>query len=378
MFTTAPGPTPKGSALEVKTSLARLPRLGPSTPLFARRSDGGLPWGLSDNAIDDSLATPQTVAAALHAAGADLVRLSLNWPSVERVPTAQDWSAYDPVYKAFSAQGIRIIWLLQFTPNWAVAPEALPFCQGAYCSYAEPTAEHLKDLGDFAARVALRYPLSGAIEYRNEPNVLGGDGQPKASPDAYVAGLRAVYQSVKKAGSRVRILGGALADNESWLDYLDRLLSDGAARWMDGLSFHPYTHGDDPTAFRKVFSDLAGVLDRNRASRLRIIPDEFGVSTTPTSDSGVVFDEAGQSEWLLAEYRSLDNPSNGWPLADRIDAALFFTTVEKPPASGVVGYGWLRPVAGRLVPKPVFCAFRREVGHIAAPFTGRAPIAACP
>src|SRR5206468_927056 len=84
-------------------------------------------------------------------------------------------------------------------------------------------------LGAFAARVALRYPLSGAIEYRNEPNVLGAGGQPKASPAAYVAGLRAVYQSVKKAGSRIRILGGSLADGPNWLDYLDSMLSEVAA-----------------------------------------------------------------------------------------------------------------------------------------------------
>jgi hypothetical protein len=355
-------------------------------PLYPR-TEGRPPFGMSDNSWQEyssgsaHLLTGAQVGEVIRSMNGTLVREPAYWPVIERKQGTDDWTESDALYRGLIRHGVRPVWIIAYTPRWAVSlGETLRCFPGSETCQGEPAPAFYGALGAFAGRLAERYPLSAAIEFRNEPNEPTNPSRIPA-PE-YTAELHAVFAGVKAANGAMRVLGGALSNSPGGdlPAYLSQILDSGGAGFMDGLSFHPYASGASADAMATTFGQVRDALAARKLLGMRLVPDELGAATAPTRDNGQIFTEAGQRDRLLYQWQLLDGARDGLPLQANVDAVLFYTTIEPAAATQLFGYGWLsRPSdGGRVTPKLVFCTFRREAGHVAGHFDGSSLIAACP
>ncbi|MBM3496392.1 MAG: hypothetical protein FJX72_19035, partial [Armatimonadetes bacterium] len=158
------------------------------------------------------------------------------------------------------AQGMRTLAILGFPPAWASSrPDAPRFWVHepdlkAWSAYVEAVTRQYRD------RIS-------CWEIWNEPN-SAEFWEPAPDPARYLTVLKVAYAAAKRGNPRCKVvmpgLGGLPADgraNRNRLlplapdrDYMDRLLSLGAARYCDAISVHPYPSGTPEE------TDLAGDL----------------------------------------------------------------------------------------------------------------------
>jgi len=183
------------------------------------------------------------VAHQLHA---KLVRLELPWalvqPSAPDRMEAQPLNYVDRLAAAATADGIRLIMLVENTPCWASSAPALLLGRcvaGSGAASAWPP----KDPATYAAFVAFlaqRYgPALAALEIWNEPDQSNEQyfaGPEK--PQRYAAVLRAAYTAIKRANPSVTVLGGSLVGSNGV--FLRALYAAGIKGYYDGLSVHFY------------------------------------------------------------------------------------------------------------------------------------------
>ena len=111
--------------------------------------------------------------------GAEVVRQALEWDNVEPSPGQYMWYWYDRLYYRMITSGVRPLWYLATPPCWAQQQTQ----HGGSCSAAgTPAWEYHDDLGNLAAEVAKRYPLSVGIQVWNEPNYSAYWGSLPRSP----------------------------------------------------------------------------------------------------------------------------------------------------------------------------------------------------
>ena len=234
-----------------------------------------------------------------------------------------------------------------------------------YC-FAPPDRSYDAELRAFAEQAAIRYPSAAAIEAWNEPNLdffwnSPLPGGPGPDPVRYTEVLRTIFEGVKSGNPDTVVLGGALSNAEyrgatpSWRlgDFLSAMYDNGARRWMDGLSFHPYPWGPRsgvPDLFHKTLDTVRATVAARDPGR-RLWPDEMGAGISVADGD---FTEAEQSAELLKHYRELDD-------APDVDAVVFHALIDDNH------WGWLKPRndAGHVYPRPVFCAFVERFGALA-------------
>ncbi len=345
-----------------RVALKPLPAPKPGMPLFGRPG-GQIPFGLNTSAIeinhDDRThrrgASPEAIAIIHQQLGATLARVNLFWPTIEPAPHRYTWRYYDRVYSSLVKRGVRPIWTLVKTPRFYVGPLQRLRCTGDYCD-AEPSAANRAELAAVSRRVADRYPLSAAIELRNEPNNPAGYGRgPKVTADEYTAELQQVFRGTRRAGTSVRVLGGALGDKDRRA-YLEQMLRDGAAQAMDGLSFHPYDETSDFSYFHTWFDAVDQAMKATGTTGVRLVATETGVTT----DGGRVSD-AWKAARIVQIYEAVDGRDPSLPRVGDLDAILFYTAVN--PVDSSHGYGWFvgrqESSDGNLQPKAVVCEFHK-------------------
>jgi hypothetical protein len=384
----APALDPDG-ALHVDTPMQPLPAPAAGQPLFDRVG-GHLQLGLTERAYDGSpsgfgqAATADQEVAFVRGIGGTLLRVPVSWAQAEPDPPvagAHDYSwPRDDLYRSLVSQGVRPILTLLAAPRWALTSSV--GCTQV-CNQP-PGAAHAADFAAFAGAVARRYPLAAAIEIWNEPNNHHGSVQ-GPRPDEYAALLAQAHDAIKAQRPAMRVLGGSLgaygasplqlttATDMRLGDYLQAMLAGGAAAHMDGLSFHPYPHSVEPNpdnTFYDVFSVVHDVLAANGDGAERLVPSEFGMSTTEAS-------QTERSAVLRARWHDLNDPSpdaaHPVPGAGRVDAAVFHTDVI---AINYDHYGWLSVVSNRssFHPYPVWCDFARMLaGRQSCPATIQPP-----
>jgi hypothetical protein len=350
-------------SLQVSSQLTPLPGWTPGQPLFARRSDGHLPVGLTERARDDGKASPSQEAGIVAGMGGTMMRVPLNWAHAQPTPSTQyDWASYDDMYSALVARGIRPIFPVQAAPTWAVTGCGTAVTE---CDQPPSTASAQQAYAQLVGAVARRYPLAAAIEIWNEPNNSSGA---QLGPDAavYTQLLVQSYDAIKAARPAMRVLGGALGNygadqgqpsttsSVRLDDFLAAMESNGAASHMDGLSFHPYpeyaTENPDNNFYR-AFSKLSAVLDATGDAGRRLVPDEIGFL------SNSITAESTQSSILQSRYRDLDVPATSMvPKASQVDAVIFHTDVNN---INFDKFGWVELLSAGLGYRPhaVWCAF---------------------
>jgi len=371
----------------VTSSLSALPAPAPGQPLFATRSDGRMPAGLDVvgpfNAAPSGIANDK-LAIAVQSDGMDLARIAAQWYEIEPTRDQYHFARLDALYVALVNRGIRPVIQLLTSPSWAIGYSSKVLgietkdngCSGTWC-VQPPSPGNYDRWGRFAAQIAKRYRLAAAIEVWNEPNLWGFWHAYNTDPGAYTALLGAAYAAIKGPATgnpSMRVLGGALNNATGWTnadkawectrganalqqldcgasnkwnipigDYLDMMLTDGAASKMDGLSFHAYPADASLTYFSGAntagswytgaYPTVKKALASHGVPGMRLVDSEVGI---PTAGVGTLSQATGTTRVYDDMQRGVATP-NGTATTD---AALFFAAFD---ATGT--WNWLTTTA---------------------------------
>lgn len=356
-------------------------RTDPAAPLYTR-DDGHVRTGLTDGGAGEDTAGAERGAAVVRGMGGKFVRVLLHWPVVQPQSTKFVWSRPDAVYKAYIKKGIRPVFQIHGTPKWAVGLLERFRCDGNYC-YAEPEQYRAAQLvRTLAFELARRYPLLGAIEYRNEPSI--GNGPRPAIPAArYAIGLNAVWQGVRSVDSGIPVWGGAMATTPGWGDYLRTVLTNAQ---VDAVSVHPYDWSPDFHHLEQHFQVLDQVLAAVGRPTMRVVVSEVGAAMSAGHHGSVTFPDVSteretsfERNWRYFQALSpgMDGPKPAAASASRVDALLYHTAVPDPQGGGDFGWTAYRAVGTKLPPRQKWCLWRTVVAGMSR-FAGDDHIAACP
>jgi len=242
---------------------------------------------LSSGALD-------TAGTAVHDAGARFIHFGIEWrslagtaPAEKKLPAAYNWASYDHIVDTAASQGYSIIVTLGGNPCWAA-------------DYNRGPINHapVSDFVDYVDAVVNRYKAN--VHYwaiYNEPDVVGFTRAP-GSPDCrgdyeaaafgdhpadyfeqyyfdaygvnvpgYVSTLQAAYQEIKLIDANAYVLLGGLAgDNFSVFnpDFLDQILTLGAANYFDVMNYHYYPDYD---SYWQGLTGLPGFLGKAKTIR---------------------------------------------------------------------------------------------------------------
>ncbi|MDQ1494472.1 MAG: polysaccharide biosynthesis protein PslG, partial [Actinomycetota bacterium] len=316
-------------------------------------------FGFNDNAVGFGQTTAATDASLAAQIGANTSRVTLDWRYAE--PTQGTWklSSYDAIYTQDLAKGIRPVFILLFSPQWAFADPTVCSDTVQSCRYP-PGPTHLDAWRDAVTKLVTRYPQMAALEVWNEPN-LASFWKGGLDPAYYTTLLGEAYNAAHAAGSSVPILGGALSnytDPDSatamnYRSYLKGMYTAGAKGKMDGLSLHPYPDDIDLWRIFKTLTEVRDIRDANGDSTPLWLT-EAGV-TTSAPGSNYTFNENDQALMLRKIYSELTAMKDvrATILHTLIDPSVFATT------SAEYGYGTMHV---DLSPKPAFCALAAARG----------------
>jgi hypothetical protein len=304
----------------------------------------------------------------LGASGSDTLREGIGWdvlqPSPGGAPGTWNWAAFDVVYARALAIGVRPVWTFTSAPCWAAASP----CQGSGPNAV--AGSRVDDYAQAAAQIALRYPLSAAIEIGFEPNSAKFWGAP-ADPETFSRLVGAASAAIHATGTGVSVYSGGVApgrvagDKMEMSEFLSRALAAGGIEAADAIGFHavadvPFKPGDNPTK---------GYLGRMRINVQSLDAELADANVTqPIAITLLGFSTAGpdphtesqQAEALVSSYEVLRR------IAD-IPIVIVSRLLDNGDGSKVQGFGVLRSngakklaycelAAARGVPKPGGCS----------------------
>lgn len=144
--------------------------------------------------------------------------------------------------------------------------------QTAFARYAEFIAKHFKGKVFY-------------YEVWNEWNTgFGAKNVPhnfKASPKSYVSLLAKTFTALKKVDPSIKVVGGAIAGWDS--SWLEELMKNNAANFMDAISVHPYNYNagirGTPENLIKWLDEFHGVLSKYTTTPLPVYITEIGWPT---------------------------------------------------------------------------------------------------
>ena len=129
------------------------------------------------------------------------IRQHFSWAEIEQQRGDYQWTTYDRLVDAALKRGLKIVAVVDTSPSWA---------RESHLVSAPP--DNMDDYGAFVAAFVAHYSgRIGYVQVWDEPNVAPHWGERWASPDEYVAMLKATYARAKIANPDVQILAGGLA-----------------------------------------------------------------------------------------------------------------------------------------------------------------------
>ncbi|HSX01967.1 MAG TPA: family 1 glycosylhydrolase [Candidatus Saccharimonadia bacterium] len=238
--------------------------------------------------------------------GATWIRIDVSWPAIQPDgPGSYSWDAYDHVVHEATAQHLKILAVLAYTPAWAQTPQCA--AQAGSASSAQKCAPRsAQEFGHFAAMVSARYRHQAVRgwEIWNEPNLTAywksvqRNSQIAVDPQAYAQIANAAAQQIRQHDPDSVIVTGGLAPlfephHATGLrqsDYLAQLLPHLNRDLFDGVSIHPYSWPVLPSraavynAFYTVDHgrpryNLRTIMQRAGWGSKQIWGTEFGAST---------------------------------------------------------------------------------------------------
>lgn len=224
-----------------------------------------------------------TELAAMKDAGTSWVRFDIDWSAIESTKGKQNWEVTDQVVERARAQGLKILGVVAYTPEWARVP-------GAANTHGYPA--DIDAFAQFAQQAAQRYSSSiSSWEIWNEPNIAAFF-LPKPNVKVYAAMLKAASARIKEVQPSAQIVSGGLSpatDNGtdiSPVTYLNGLYAAGAKSAFDVFGIHPYSWPDLPSdpasqswnTFYRVRL-MRDSMVRNGDSEKKVWATEFGAPT---------------------------------------------------------------------------------------------------
>jgi hypothetical protein len=178
-------------------------------------------------------------------AGARFVRTDFTMSSVQPASSQSfNWGQLDTKVAAASAQGLQVLGILDYSPQWNAHPGCIA---GSHteCAPADPTA-----FASFAAAAAAHFPQVTHWEIWNEPNLIRF-WSPSPNSTDYVITLNAAYAAIKAVAPHDVVVAGALSRARDIpgiqiapTTFVTSMYANGAQ--FDILSLHPYTYPFSP------------------------------------------------------------------------------------------------------------------------------------
>ena len=244
----------------------------------------GLRVGIQDDAwLQFGPGTLEERVGRLDALGADLVRVTLEWRTIEATRGTYDWERADALLQALRQAGLTPLVSIWGTPGWANGGRAAnvpPSSAAAFATFARAAAE--------------RFPWVRRWIVWNEPNQRRWLSPP--SPIVYVTRLlNPAATAIKAVIPRASIAGGATAPRggpggTSPVDFIRGMGRAGAR--LDAYAHHPHplspaetpTSGGCARCTTISLATLDRLVQETRnafGSRVRIWLTELGFQTNP-------------------------------------------------------------------------------------------------
>jgi len=234
-----------GAVAALVLSTACHPQASAPAPTDTTLPDGPVVTGVTTHFAQG---WPPRLLPRAKALGAVMIRDSVHWPAVERVPGTY---AFAPANSAHvdraCAAGLKV--LLGLEPR-------NPLYDGGQTAW---TSAGQAAFARYARALADRWPgCVTALEIGNEVNGKGGMIGPAAQNrvEYHVALLRAVNLAVKPGHPSLTLLGGT--SNAIPTGFLIRLFRAGALDFVDAVAVHPYR--DQPEGVERELARLTGAM----------------------------------------------------------------------------------------------------------------------
>lgn len=365
--------------------LVPLPAFVRGQPLYPR-VNGKLPYGLNGANGD---VTPQQAVQFERGFGGTVHRIAVSWAGIEYSPGQFWWDGMDQVYREFVRGGVRPLMVVLTTPGEYVDDRyrSTAVCGGTLLRKGRgceepPLPGHVWRLGEFARRMAVRYPLAAGIEIWNEPNLTRHWKGTYPNPQRYAAMTAAVWDAVKRpatangTGGRptMRVLAGSLngqpvSNNQGLADwvFLTGMLDQGIAGKMDGIAVHPYPYNTAYDGMIGAMTRYENVLSGYPATNgLRYAVTETGFTTGAHEASSTPFTREAQATALADVYSRFNAPDGSVPGAHRTDLVIIHSTADQ---TATASFGLLdaKRSDNRYPAKPAWCKFRHDIGKVTSP-----------
>jgi hypothetical protein len=226
--------------------------------------------------------------AQLDRLGIDVVRVTLDWDTIEPAAGRYDWRWPDRLLKTLRAHGLAALVTLWGTPGWAnggTGPNRVP--------------QSGSDFAEFARTAAARYRFVSLWAIWNEPN------QPRwlnpVSPAAYVTRLlNPAYRAIKAVNPAAKVAGGVTSPRAnrggmSPIDFIRGMRRAGAR--LDAYAHNPYPASPSETpsvgGCKNCRTITMATLERLERELFRDFPrariwlTEYGYQTDPPDPFGV-------------------------------------------------------------------------------------------
>ena len=311
-------------------------------------------FGFNDNSVRDGQLSASRDAELAAGAGAEVLRVAVEWRGLEERRDVYDWELFDGIYRALRARGMRPLWIPVFAPSWA-------WDRGVRCSGNCPYPPRRSELGEWEELLELlarRYPESVGIELWNEPN-LAAFWRPRPDAARYTELLRRGYRAIKKVRPELPVVLGGLSNRprsgrggDSLSEFLEAVYRHGGRGHMDAIAIHPYLRDRIRPATERTIEQVLAIRRRHDDEGTPLWVTEFGASTT-----GQVLRE----RW--SEEEQATALVDGYDFLSQVPGVEMFLvhTLLDPPldrSSREAGFGLVRP-DGSL--RPAYCAFARRL-----------------
>jgi large repetitive protein len=285
--------------------------------------------------------------ALLKDAGVDTIRIQMPWAGIEPEDDTFDWDAVDRMVDSAIANDIKVLGVLNTTPDWAAVPD-----QAQYAGHPVDPDEYAQ----FVSVVADRYKGRVAdYEIWNEPN-YNVFWAPTPDAAQYTELLKVAYTAIKAADPDAVVIAASVAAAAETpggpvinpVTYLSQMYAAGAGGYFDAIAYHPYLYSVSFSAGEghagvpiTQAEQLHALMVANGDGNKKIWATEYG---QPSSE----FSEANQAAYIgdfLRTWRTLEYAGPAfvhtladYPSRDPIQASfgLFHQDWTPKPALAVV------------------------------------------
>lgn len=324
------------------------------------------PYGVNADLTQYPAVQRDALLDRLQRDGFGWIRQRMPWDDVELQEGVYDWVVWDAITEAVATRDLRLILVIERTPEWARRPDqpdprALP---------ADPA-----DLAAFVGTVAERYGgRVAALEIWHVPNLAPWREPlpPPADPDAweYTTYLKAAYAAAKAADSAMVVLNGGLAPTIEIstravpdVEFLEAMYDAGAAAHFDALAARPLGFWSGPED-RRVDSRvlnfsrlllLREIMVRHGDVHKAVWAVEFGWNALPADWSGAPSPWGTDTPARQAErtVEAVERVQTEWPWVGPLLA--MHLDPSAPPDDPVQGFALLND---DLTPRPTYRALR--------------------